>query len=144
MREDDIAQIAQIESLCFDVPWSAGAFAGELKNPNAHYFVACDGPVVAGYGGFWNVAGEGHIMNIALRPNFQGQGWGNKLLLRMIDEAKKQKLLFLTLEVRASNEPAKALYKKLGFALCGVRKGYYAPSGEDALIMTKTLEAENE
>lgn len=142
LRWEDLDAVWQIERLSFTSPWSLESFKAELRdNEYAWYFcLELDGWVV-GYMGLWFILDEGHITNIAVAPNYQGQGWGKFLLRSVMDEMKKRGMERMTLEVRLSNNPAQAMYRRLGFAAQGVRKGYYADNGEDALIMWAELRA---
>ncbi len=90
---------------------------------------------ILGMVGFWTMAGEAHISTIGVRPAYRRQGLGELLLISAIELAQMLDATILTLEVRASNVPAQALYEKYGFTEVGVRKGYYSDR-EDALIMT--------
>ncbi|HYF84356.1 MAG TPA: tRNA (adenosine(37)-N6)-threonylcarbamoyltransferase complex dimerization subunit type 1 TsaB [Clostridia bacterium] len=140
MSFEDIDQVYEIESLSFTTPWSRESFESELsKNTLAKYFVAKVDGVVAAYGGMWIVLDEGHITNIAVHPDFRGRRIGEKIVQSLLKAAKDSKAVHVTLEVRASNEVARNLYKKLGFVDSGRRKGYYADTGEDAVIMWKEL-----
>jgi ribosomal-protein-alanine N-acetyltransferase len=139
MREEDIPQIAAIEKLVFPTPWSEAAFRSELKdNALAAYLVlvAEDRPRrVLAYGGLWKIFDEGHITNIAVRPEAQGKQLGRLLVHAMIRWAWAQGLSHMTLEVRLSNRRAIDLYKRAGFREAGVRPAYYEENHEDALIM---------
>ncbi len=140
MSFEDIEQVCEIENLSFATPWSRESFESELsKNSLARYFVAKTDEKVAAYGGIWIVLDEGHITNIAVHPDFRGRHIGEKIVQALLQVAKDSKAVHVTLEVRASNEVARKLYKKLGFVDSGVRKGYYADTGEDAVIMWKEL-----
>lgn len=94
------------------------------------------GAPVVGYGGFWLMAGEAHISTIAVRPGWRRRGIGELLLATMIKRAMELAADVITLEVRRSNLAAQALYKKYGFSVAGIRKGYYSDNREDALLMT--------
>ena len=139
MTADDIKEVAMIEKECFSVPWSESAFADELKNSLAVYFVAKENGVCAGYCGFWNVAGEGDITNIAVAAAYRRQGVGSMLIKRLIEYSLNNRLSRLTLEVRASNAAAQGLYRKFGFKIVGERVDYYLDPRENAYIMTKDL-----
>ncbi len=93
-------------------------------------------PIVWGYGGFWLMYDEAHISTLGVRPEWRGRGWGELLLLTMLEEAHRLGARVATLEVRVSNAPAQSLYLKYRFEQVGRRKGYYADNREDALIMT--------
>jgi ribosomal-protein-alanine N-acetyltransferase len=88
------------------------------------------------FAGFWIMAGEAHITNIAVRERHRREGIGELMLISLVDLANELKTRFITLEVRASNISAQNLYLKYGFAQVGVRRGYYTDNREDALLMT--------
>ncbi|MDI3534777.1 MAG: [ribosomal protein S18]-alanine N-acetyltransferase [Thermosediminibacterales bacterium] len=138
MRLQDIDSVLEVEKKSFKTPWSRFAFLCELRdNQFAYYLVVKDGNKVIGYGGMWIILNEAHITNIAIDPDYRGKKLGEKLMVKLMDIAKKKGADRMTLEVRRSNYIAKRLYKKLGFEVRGVRKGYYADTNEDALIMWK-------
>ena len=138
MKSQDIDDVLNIERLCFSTPWSHEAIKAEIEsNHCARYVVAELGGVVTGYGGMWIILDEAHITNVAVHPNYRGMGVGEAIMKALIRTASRLKVEGMTLEVRVSNEIAQNLYKKLGFASVGVRKGYYTDNGEDALIMWK-------
>ena len=115
--------------------------ADELYNDCAAYLVAEDETgAVLGYAGLQVVLDEGCITKIAVLPAFRRQKIAARLLQVFFDFAKAHELRFITLEVRASNDAAIALYQKFGFAEVGCRKNYYEKPKEDALIMTKYFE----
>ena len=132
----DVNDIYEIEQLCFPDPWSLESLTQEFRdNPHAFYVVAeLEGKVV-GYAGLWWIFDEGHITNVAVRPEFRNRHIGEGILGVMIDFTAGEGILHHTLEVRPSNEAAIRLYEKYGFQVEGRRRGYYANNGEDALIM---------
>ena len=140
MQIDDLEAILEIERVSFATPWSLEAFKTELKdNEYARYLcLELEGQVI-GYMGLWFILDEGHITNIAITSNHRGQHWGEYLMRFVMKEMMEQGMERMTLEVRVSNSPALSLYQRLGFAIAGVRKGYYADSGEDAMIMWAEL-----
>ena len=130
--------VEEIENLSFKIPWSRNAFMDELtRNESAIYKVAMYGKKVVGYAGMWKVFDEGHITNIAVHPEFRKSGVGSRLLESMLETAREQGIVAMTLEVRKSNVAAQHLYHKYGFRTEGERRRYYADNGEDALIMWK-------
>jgi ribosomal-protein-alanine N-acetyltransferase len=139
MTETDIPQIAGIEKLVFPQPWTEAAFRSELDdNAMAIYLILADEmrpDEVLAYGGIWKIFDEGHITNIAVRPEDQGKQLGKMLLHAMIRWAWANGLSHMTLEVRINNQKAINLYKKAGFIEAGIRPGYYDGGKEDALIM---------
>ena len=140
MLINDLKAILEIERDSFATPWSLEAFKAELKdNEYARYFcLELEGRVI-GYMGLWFILDEGHITNIAITPNLRGQQWGEFLMSSVMEKMVEQGMERMTLEVRVSNNPAQSLYKRLGFTVAGVRKGYYVDSGEDAMIMWAEL-----
>ena len=140
MDQTHVAQIAQLEVLCFSDPWSESSIASELSNPLSCWLVAVEGEKVAGYVGSQTVIGETDMMNVAVHPDYCRQGIANRLILTLVDALKERGSHWLMLEVRQSNAPARALYEKLGFAEVGRRKNYYRNPKEDALILRKEWE----
>lgn len=138
MTAEDICDVSQIENLCFAIPWSKNAFLLEIaENRCARYFVATKGQRCIAYGGMWLMLDEAHITNIAVHPDFRGLGLGKEILTALINEAKSNGSDKITLEVKVSNSVAINLYQGMGFISAGTRKGYYADTNEDALIMWK-------
>ena len=138
MRTQHIAQVAALEKVCFgSAAWSENSIATELENPLALWIVADDDGKVLGYVGSQTVMDETDMMNIAVHPDFRHQGIATGLVVDLIGALKLRGSHCLTLEVRASNEPAKALYEKMGFRMVGRRPGYYQNPREDALILRK-------
>ena len=138
MTADHLDEVAELERICFSTPWSRNMLAEELDNLLSAFLVALDdGERVVGYAGVQVILDEGYITNIAVRPECRRQGVAAKLLQVFMDFAKANKLSFLTLEVRASNYDAIALYGSRGFRSMGRRKNYYEHPKEDALIMTR-------
>ena len=140
MQQDHVAQVAQLEKECFHDPWSENAVASELKNPLSLWLVAVDGQKVAGYVGSQSVMGEADMMNIAVSSDYRRSGIAQELVERLVALLREKDVYSLTLEVRASNEPAKALYSKLGFNQVGRRPNYYRNPKEEALILRKEWE----
>lgn len=137
MNESHIAQVAALEKLCFSDPWSENSVASELRNPLSCWLVAEEDGVVAGYVGSQTVMDESDMMNVAVHPDYRRKGIAEALVAELVEALEKRESHCLTLEVRASNEPAKALYEKLGFTQVGLRKNYYRNPKEDALILRK-------
>jgi ribosomal-protein-alanine N-acetyltransferase len=135
-EEKDIRPMAEMDILCFTIPWSEESFEKEIKENNlAFYIVAEIGGRLVGYAGLWRVANEGHITNVAVHPDFRRRGIGEALVSVLLSHTIKNGIRSHTLEVRASNEPAISLYSKFGFEPAGLRKNYYEDNGEDAVIM---------
>ena len=137
MTSEHVPQIAYLETVCFHDPWSEKSIASELENALSLWLVAVEGDDVIGYVGSQTVLGWSDMMNVAVHPDHRRKGVGEALVVALEEALKAQESTCLTLEVRASNDPAKALYEKLGFSEVGRRKNYYRNPKEDALIMRK-------
>ena len=140
MNAGQVAQIADLEKICFSDPWSENSIAFELENKLAHWLVAQEGEMVAGYIGSQTVMGETDMMNVAVHPDFRRRGIAEALVKRLVEDLQAMESHCLTLEVRASNAPAIALYEKLEFRQVGRRPNYYRNPKEDALILRKEWE----
>ena len=135
MEECHIAGISEVERQCFCEPWSPDALREELGR--GIFLAAVEGGVVAGYVGCQTVLDEGYVTNVAVLPAFRRQGVAGALIAELLRSAEG--LSFVTLEVRASNAAAIALYEKYGFEPVGTRRGFYRQPVEDALLMTRRL-----
>ena len=142
MTREHLDEVAALERACFSAPWSRNMLAEELDNAAAAYLVAldaADGSVV-GYAGLLVVLDEGYITNVAVRPESRRAGVASALLDVFVSFAEGNRLAFLTLEVRASNYGAIALYGSRGFRGVGRRPNYYEHPKEDAIIMTREFD----
>lgn len=137
MSSEHVAQVAQLENLCFADPWSEKSVASELDNPLSKWIVALDGEKVVGYVGSQTVMNETDIMNLAVHADYRRRGIGESLIQALVMLLKEEGSRQLTLEVRSSNQAAKELYSKMGFLQVGLRRGYYSNPKEDALILRK-------
>jgi [ribosomal protein S18]-alanine N-acetyltransferase len=136
MRRRHLRSVLRIESSVYPRPWSLGLFNSELSlRGSRSYRVAKVGSAVVGYAGLMHVAGEAHVTTLAVDPQFHRCQVGSRLLLALARTAQSWGCRSMTLEVRMGNTPAQDLYRRFGFAPAGVRKGYYAETGEDALVM---------
>jgi ribosomal-protein-alanine N-acetyltransferase len=153
MRLPDVPVVGRLERLCFTAPWSENAYRHELtSNPRSFYFVLRSPPVRPGeegapgegpvlppllaYGGYWLLGDEAHVVTIASHPAYRRKALGELMLLHLIGRAREAQVTAITLEVRPSNLPARALYAKWGFDEVGLRKHYYRDNNEDAILMT--------
>ena len=137
MDASHISAISEMEKLCFSDPWSEGSISAELASRLSYWLVAVEGGEVVGYIGSQSVLGQSDMMNVAVHPNHRRKGIAESLILTVCRDLREKGNSCLTLEVRASNAPAIALYEKLGFDTVGRRPGYYRHPKEDALIMRK-------
>lgn len=135
----DIPAAAAVEQRAYATTAPHPDLAGELENSLAHYFAlkSLTPPAeLVGLAGYWLIAGEMHVITIAIDPRWKRAGLGQWLLLAMLAHTQTHAAEVATLEVRPSNLPAIALYHKFGFELAGRRPRYYPDTGEDALILT--------
>ena len=137
MTNEDIEDVIQIEAEAYgEHHWSRESFLTELSNKIASYRCIFDEKEnCVGYMGIWKISDEAHITNLSEHPDFQNKKLAHRLLLSSIEECYSDKIKYITLEVRASNEKAIHLYEKFGFKSIGLRKKYYQDNNEDALIM---------
>ena len=139
--EKDIPAITEIEQAEFAVPWSEDSIRRDiLSNTAARWLVLADAEdSVVAYVALWLVFDEGHVLNVAVRHQDQGRGFGREIVMATIDLARHEGMRLMTLEVRRSNLRAKNLYASCGFLEVGYRKRYYSDNQEDALIMYMDL-----
>jgi ribosomal-protein-alanine N-acetyltransferase len=136
MRRRHLRAVLRIEAQVYPTPWSQNLFVSELALRSTRaYVVARVGREVVGYAGLMMSGSDGHITTVAVDPDWQREGVATRMLVALAREAIARGADALTLEVRLSHRGAQRLYQRFGFTAVGVRKGYYADSGEDALIM---------
>ncbi len=136
MAPSDISAVTRIERACFSTVWPPEAFYNELAtNKLAHYFIGRFEDRVVAYGGIWVILEDSHVTTLGVDPEYRGRGFGEVLLVRLIDEAIERGAAWMTLEVRESNTIAQRLYRKYGFTTVTMRTGYYSDDNESALIM---------
>ncbi|MGH9169241.1 MAG: ribosomal protein S18-alanine N-acetyltransferase [Acidimicrobiia bacterium] len=133
MGPRDVTAVAALERLVFPEPWPIGVFRDELRQENRTYLVAEEEGELVAYAGLLQIGEEGHITTVAVEPSRRRAGLASRLLLELVETARRAGSRRLTLEVRTTNRAAQALYQKFGFAPVGMRKRYYG--SEDALVM---------
>ena len=141
MVQEDADGVARVEAACMPVPWSRQSFWEEASHTDAYYLIARDvdrDNLIVAYAGCWVLANEGHITNVAVDPDYQGQGLGRKLMNELNSRVKALGVDSMTLEVRPSNTVAINLYTSLGFRSVGQRPKYYTNPVEAAEIMWNT------
>lgn len=137
MAQEDLRQVAEIESQIFSLPWSEKAFEESLNNRNTLYIVAKEKEKVLGYTGMYISFQEGNITNIAVNPDYRRKKIGLKLISEILKRAKQIGVTDVILEVRETNVTAISLYEKMGFEEAGIRKNFYEKPLENAIIMWK-------
>jgi ribosomal-protein-alanine N-acetyltransferase len=144
MRWWHIGKLLPLEAELFpEEQWTESMFWSELAQESRLYLVAertdDDGNVdVVGYAGLCVYVGEAYIQTIGVIPQVQGAGIGGRLLTALLEEGVRRGEEVVTLEVRADNPVAQAVYERFGFLPIGLRKRYYQPSGVDAIVMQMT------
>jgi ribosomal-protein-alanine N-acetyltransferase len=164
LERADLVDVLALEHELFpEDPWTAEMFAGEIAQPpesRLYLLAEADagdggidrrgivsgggapaGPVMAGYAGmmFLPDGSQADVLTIAVRAAFWGRGIGSALLGALLAAARDRGCAEVFLEVRADNPRARGLYLRRGFEEIGVRRGYYQPSGTDAIVMRKDL-----
>lgn len=141
VRYEDIPAIYEIERLCFKDPYELPLLQMYYAISRSLFLVAEREGRVVGYAiGLAKKWGEGHVISIAVHPEWRRRGVGKRLMLQLLEKMRRMGVRWVRLEVRVSNEAAINLYRRLGFSIEGVLKGYYR-DGEDAYLMIKVLEA---
>ena len=135
----DLEAVADLEAKCFSMPWSAKALELLLEPPGYGVVLLWEGRVV-GYGGMLLGPFEGQVTNIAVDPAYRRRGYGRELTRALLSAARERSLEEVSLEVRASNAPAIAMYEALGFFVAGRRKNFYSAPVEDGLVMLCPLQ----
>lgn len=141
MVQEDADGVARVEAACMPVPWSRQSFWEEASHTDAYYLIARDvdrDNLIVAYAGCWVLANEAHITNVAVDPDYQGQGLGRRLMNELTSRVKALGVDSMTLEVRPSNTVAINLYTSLGFRSVGQRPKYYTNPVEAAEIMWNT------
>lgn len=132
----DIDALMALDELCFHRPWTRADYERELADPaRCFLYVARAEGAIIGYCAFWRIFDEAHINNFAVHPAWRRRGVGRALLAQTLAAAAALGAPKATLEVRASNTAAIALYESGGFVRAGIRRGYYTHPVEDALIL---------
>jgi [ribosomal protein S18]-alanine N-acetyltransferase len=162
MRVNDIPQVIQIDRLSFEVPWSEKSYRYEILEAGhssmvvlewaqpqrvprwRQWFGLAPSPQrrLVGYGGMWHITGQAHISTIAVHPRARGRGWGEVLLVGMIQRAVFLQAYAIGLEVRVTNSKAQQLYQKYAFETVGIKPRYYRNNNEDAYEMLLRLDEE--
>jgi ribosomal-protein-alanine N-acetyltransferase len=138
MQDADVATVATLEAEVSPAPWSSGIFSDCLRAEYECWVVRAD--KVFGFAILALAPGEAHLLNIAIAPDRQGQGFGRKLLRKAANTAKKEGAERIVLEVRPSNLRARAIYERAGFEFLSLREKYYGPpKKEDAFVYTLAL-----
>jgi ribosomal-protein-alanine N-acetyltransferase len=139
MEKKHLEQVMEIERASFPTPWTEKMFLDEFASPLSFHFIATQEgkrhDLVLGYIIFWMLKEEIHILNLATHPAFRRVRIAHSLLLFALDFSYRRGGTLYLLEAREKNQAALHLYRKLGFVSYGVRKGYYADTGEDAILM---------
>ena len=131
----DLDRVMQIDRASYSAPWKQTTYRTELRNRSATYLVARMSGDVVGYAGIWNIMDEAHITTIAVDQAYRRRHIGERLLVAILEEAVLKGAHYVTLEVRESNIPARALYEKYGFKVVAIRRNYYTDNNESALVM---------
>ena len=143
MTKADMAAIIALEQQLFpEDAWTPEMFAAEFAQPSARrlYLVAEAADALIGYAGMMFTGGsQADVVTLAVNPARWSRGTGTALLMALVDEAGKRGYEEVLLEVREDNPRARQLYLRHGFTEVGIRRGYYQPSGVDAVVMRKEL-----
>jgi ribosomal-protein-alanine N-acetyltransferase len=139
MSQEVVEEVARLEKICFSDPWSKDSFIEELQIKLAIPLVVKLGEEVVGYACLWHLDDELEVANFAVSPAYRRKGIGERIMERILVEARERGCKSIILSVRESNLAAIKLYTKFGFIEVGRRKKYYRLPAEDALTMCKTM-----
>lgn len=142
-KRADLSALLAVERACHGSPWPEEVFAREFDVPFS-FLWAVEGlegePELVGLLVFWRVHDELHILDLAVHPAARRQGVGRGLLAALEALGRARRMLLITLEVRASNRIAQALYRQAAYAQVATCEAYYRDNQEDAMIMLRALE----
>lgn len=140
MREEDLPAVMEVELAAYEFPWTFGIFRDCIRFGYVCKVLSGNQGII-GHGIMSLGAGECHLLNICIHPQFHGQGYGTELTSQLLDVARERHAKTALLEVRMSNPVAYHVYSKLGFHEIGIRRGYYpARKGrEDAIILARDI-----
>ncbi len=138
-EEADLEEIVNIEKASMSNPWALSSYKEALDSEHAFIYVATESGNIAGFCVLYLTPPESEIPDIVIDKQYRNKGLGKVLLDNVIKELKSQGIDTVFLEVRVSNEPARALYEKVGFEQIGVRKYFYSNPLEDAICMSLTI-----
>jgi len=143
MTTHDLDSVLEVERRSYSFPWSRGNFIDSLAaGYDCQLLEQCTSGSVVGYLVAMAGVGEMHLLNLTVAPAWQGQGHGQRLIEWLLRRCREERLASLWLEVRASNQRARALYLRRGFAEVGTRRAYYPAAlgtREDAVLMSLTV-----
>ena len=140
ISENDIAAVAALEKEIFSDAWSEKSVRETYEQNHALIIGAWEEETFAGYVIFYYVLDEGEIARIAVSPECRRKGVAGRLFTGILKECEKKEITRILLDVRVSNEPAIAFYKKCGFTEDGIRKGFYEQPKEDAVLMSREID----
>ncbi|MGZ3253805.1 MAG: ribosomal protein S18-alanine N-acetyltransferase [Burkholderiaceae bacterium] len=138
MQIEDLDDVVLIENDIYPHPWTRGNFLDSFSSGYEFWTLRDESGVLIGYFLLILALDEAHLLNVSVRADLQGKGFGKKLLDKVVAIAQENGMSSVLLEVRPSNKHALAVYKHYGFTQIGVRKGYYPDADntrEDAIVM---------
>ena len=142
MTTADLPEVVALEQAVFgDEAWTTQMLLSELEQGSRYYLVACQADGIVGYAGLLGAGDQGDVVTLAVAVSHWGLGIGGALLEALMAEAARRGCAELFLEVRTDNVRAQQLYRRYGFTEIGIRRGYYQPSGADALVMRRAVDA---
>ena len=136
----DTARLAELERICFSDPWSPAGLREMISSSQAIGLVALAGQTIIGYAIARYASDSGEILNLAVAPEYRREGVAAHLIDALLDGLRSREVREVYLEVRESNGPARALYKRRGFTVAGMRRAYYRYPTEDALVLRLPLD----
>lgn len=138
LERSAVAEVMAIEQRAYEFPWTEGVFHDCLRAGYKAWAMLDDSDRLLGYALMTMAVGEGHLLNLCIDPDRHGEGLGRAFMHFLLEQARAENLTIVLLEVRRSNAVALRLYRSLGFARIGIRRGYYpaAEGREDAFVLS--------
>lgn len=141
MQSGDLDAVSELDQLSFSSPWPKDSFRSELKNPTslcrvAEALLPSGTKQIVAAMVTWIILDEAHISTLAVHPAYRRRGIAKHMMIDALGICLEKGVVTVTLEVRAGNEAAQALYKRFGFEIVAVQTAYYSDNHEDAYIMT--------
>ena len=135
MELGHLEAVCEIDQAVYSNPWGHGTWRHELTSHDRYHLVAFDDERLIGHAGLLFLVDEAHVITVAVSPEDESCGVATRLLIKLLEEARRRGSLSATLEVRSASQRPQRLYGRFGFRPVGVRKNYYSTPKDDGIVM---------